>query len=74
MLIMGVDIIEPNTPPLVSVNVPPCISSIESLLSRALVASSITFISISAMLKLSALRITGTTKPFGADTAIEISQ
>ncbi|MOA58355.1 hypothetical protein D3C78_1827430 [compost metagenome] len=45
-LMIGVDIIEPNTPPLVIVNVPPVISSIESLFSRALRAKLITSCSI----------------------------
>src|SRR6187402_3679385 len=70
---IGVDNIEPNTPPLVMVNVPPVISSIVNLLSRALVAKATMAFSISARLMLSALRITGTTNPLGADTAIEIS-
>ena len=62
---------EPNTPPFVIVNVPPSNSSIVSLLYLALAASSNTFFSMSAILRLSALRITGTVKPLGVDTAIE---
>ena len=61
-------------PPFVMVKVPPLISSIVSLLFFAFVASSTTAASTPAILKLSALRITGTTKPFGALTAIDISQ
>ncbi|MNL56811.1 hypothetical protein D3C87_1803310 [compost metagenome] len=70
---IGVDIIEPKTPPLVMVNVPPVISSIVNLLSRAFVASSITVFSICARLMLSAFLIIGTTSPLGAETAIEMS-
>ncbi|MNR05683.1 hypothetical protein D3C85_1217270 [compost metagenome] len=72
-LMIGVDIIEPNTPPFVIVNVPPVISSIVNLLSRALVASSITDFSICARLRLSAFLMIGTTNPLGAETAIEMS-
>ena len=72
-LMIGVDNIEPNTPPLVMVKVPPVISSMVNLLSRALAARPATAFSISARLMPSALRITGTTSPFGADTAIDIS-
>ena len=67
-------VVLPPPQPLVMVNVPPCISSMLNLLSRALVANSTTFFSISAMLRLSALRMTGTTRPFGAETAMEMSQ
>src|SRR5205814_1324402 len=70
---MGVLIRLPNTPPFVMVKVPPCNSSIDNLLSLALAASSITFFSISAMLRLSTLRITGTVNPRGVLTAILIS-
>src|SRR5690554_7095930 len=73
-LIIGVDIIEPNIPPLVSVKVPPVISSIVNLPSLALTANLTTSFSIWSKLKLSAFRITGTTKPLGEDTAIDISQ
>ncbi|MNY73948.1 hypothetical protein D3C86_2128570 [compost metagenome] len=55
------------------VNVPPVISSIVNLLSRALVASSITDFSICARLRLSAFLMIGTTNPLGAETAIEMS-
>ena len=64
---------EPNTPPFVIVNVPPVSSSVVSLLSLAFVASSITFFSISAILRLSTLRITGTVNPLGVLTAMLIS-
>ena len=74
ILIIGVLINDPNTPPLVIVKVPPVSYSVVSLLSFAFAASSITFFSISAMLKLSALRITGTVNPLGVETAIDISQ
>src|SRR5690606_2943179 len=72
-LMIGVDIIEPNTPPFVMVNVPPVISSIVNLLSRALVANSAIAFSIWYSAIDSAFLITGTTNPFGAETAIEIS-
>src|SRR5690606_33310191 len=72
-LMMGVDIIEPKTPPLVMVKVPPVISSMVSLLSRALVASSTTAFSMAWSESESVFRMTGTTNPFGADTAIETS-
>ncbi len=72
-LMIGVDIIDPNTPPLVIVNVPPVISSIVNLLSRALTASAAIAFSICSNDIASALRIIGTTKPLGAETAIEIS-
>ena len=65
---------EPNTPPLVMVKVPPVISSMESLLSRALPAKRTISFSICSKESASAFRITGTTKPFGADTATEMSQ
>ena len=51
-LTIGVDSIEPNTPPLVIVNVPPVISSIVSLPSRALPAKSAIYFSMSAKLML----------------------
>ena len=71
---MGVLIIEPKTPPLVIVNVPPVISSKLNLLSRALLAKRFTSFSISSNDNFSALRITGTTNPLGALTAIDTSQ
>src|SRR5690606_5970022 len=72
-LMIGVDIIEPKIPPLVIVNVPPVISSIVNLFSLAFVAKFTISFSIWNKDKDSALRITGTTNPFGADTAIEMS-
>ena len=74
IFIIGVLINDPKTPPFVIVKVPPVISSMVSLFSFAFVASSTTFFSISAILRLSAFLITGTTKPFGAETAMDISQ
>src|SRR3546814_4591546 len=59
MLRIGVDIKEPNTPPLVMVKVPPLISSRESLPSRPLAARSLSVFSISAKDFLSQSRITG---------------
>ena len=73
-LIIGVDIIDPKIPPLVIVKVPPCISSIDNFPSLALVANLIISFSIWSKLKLSAFLITGTTNPFGVETAIDISQ
>ena len=69
-LIIGVESIDPKTPPLVIVNVPPVISSIVIFPSLALPARSITLRSIWARLIDSALRMTGTINPFGALTAI----
>ena len=71
---IGVDIIEPNIPPLVIVKVPPVISSIDNLPSRAFLAKRTTSFSIPSKDSCSALRITGTTRPLGADTAIDTSQ
>ncbi len=70
---MGVLSMLPNTPPLVMVKVPPVISSMLSLPSRALIASSLIFASISARLMRSALRTTGTIRPFGLLTAMPMS-
>ncbi len=67
--IIGVLMSEPKTPPLVIVNVPPSISSIERLPSLPLAAKCATTFSIPSIVRLSALRITGTTSPFGVDTA-----
>ena len=67
---IGVDSSDPNTPPLLIVNVPPRISSGESLPSRARAASSASADSISAKLLRSQSRITGTTSPVGAETAM----
>ena len=70
---IGVDISEPNTPPLEMVKVPPFISSIVSLPSLAFLPKSPIVFSICATLSDSALRMTGTTRPVGADTATEMS-
>ncbi len=72
-LIIGVDNIEPNVPPLVIVNVPPVISSTVILPSLTLVAKSLMLASTPLNVIFSAFLRTGTIKPFGPDTAIEIS-
>ena len=72
-LMMGVESMEPNTPPLVMVKQPPVISSTLILPSRTLVARSLMPISTSAKLILLASRSTGTIKPFGPLTATEMS-
>jgi hypothetical protein len=68
-----VDIIEPKMPPLVMVKVPPLISGIESFPFRAFSDNEATCFSISAKLKLSTFRTTGTINPLGVLTATEIS-
>ena len=73
-LIIGVDIKEPNTPPLVMVKLPPVKSSTVNLPSRPFSASDLICFSISAMLSLSQLRNTGVTKPRGVETAMLISK
>src|SRR5690606_14098382 len=72
-LIIGVDNIEPKTPPLVMVNVPPVISSTVILPSLARVANLLISASMPLKVNNSAFRTTGTINPFGPDTAIEIS-
>ena len=72
-LIIGVESIEPKTPPFVMVKVPPVISSGVILPSLALIASLFISLSISARLILSAFLTTGTINPFGDETAIPIS-
>ena len=72
-LIIGVDNIEPNTPPLVMVNVPPVISSMEICPSLARKAKRFTSLSTPLKDKFSAFLITGTINPLGPETAIEIS-
>ena len=72
-LIIGVDNIDPNTPPLVIVNVPPVISSTVICPSRARNAKRFTSLSTPLNVKFSAFLITGTINPLGPDTAIEIS-
>ncbi len=71
---MGVDNMEPKTPPLEMVNVPPVISSTVICPSRARSARRFTSDSIPRKLRFSAFRITGTIRPLGPDTAILISQ
>ena len=71
---MGVDSREPNTPPLDTVNVPPVMSSIDSLPSRALAAYPPIALSMSARPRYSVLRTTGTTSPRSLDTATPMSQ
>ena len=73
-LMIGVESIEPNTPPLVIVKVPPVISSTVICPSRARVAKRFTSASTPLNERFSALRITGTIKPLGPETAIEMSQ
>lgn len=72
-LMIGVDISDPNTPPLVIVNDPPDISSRESFFSLAFVARSAISFSISANVFLSVLR-TDTTSPSSVDTAMDASK
>src|SRR6185369_4462756 len=67
---IGVDISEPYTPPLEIVKVPPCISSILRLPSRARRPKSAIVFSISASDIVWASRTTGTTRPFSVPTAI----
>lgn len=62
---MGVDSIEPKTPPLETVNVPPAMSSIEMVPSLALRPMSPSALSMSAKFILSTFLITGTTRPCG---------
>ena len=71
---MGVDNIDPNIPPLVIVNVPPSISSRVIFPSLALVANLLISDSISLKVINSAFLKTGTINPFGALTAIPISE
>ena len=70
---MGVDISEPNTPPLVMLNVPPCSSSSFSLLSRARAPKSPIAFSMPASDNWSASRTTGTTRPRSVETAMPMS-
>src|SRR5450759_1527523 len=64
-LMMGVDSIEPNTPPVEMEKVPPVSSSMESLPSGACLPGSAMVFSILAKLIWSASRSTGTTSPRG---------
>jgi hypothetical protein len=71
---IGVDSIEPKTPPLLIEKVPPVSSSMPSLPSRAFTPYSAIFFSISAKVIWSALRRMGTTKPRGEPTAMPMSK
>ncbi len=71
---MGVDSIEPKVPPLEMENVPPVISSSDSLPSLAFWPNSAIFFSISANVIWSALRRMGTTRPRGEPTAMPMSK
>ena len=73
-LMIGVESIEPNTPPLEMVKVPPVISSTEICPSRARMARRLISVSTSLKLMASALRTTGTISPLGPETATLISQ
>jgi len=73
MLMIGVPIIDPNTPPLVIVKVPPAISSNVILLSRALFANAAKVFSKSAKFMSYAFLMTGVTRPVGVETAVLIS-
>ncbi len=70
---IGVLIRLPKTPPLVMVNVPPCMSSSVSLPSRARTARSLMPLSTCATLRLWQPRSTGTTSPLGVLTATAMS-
>ena len=73
-LMIGVESMEPNTPPLEIVNVPPVISSTVICPSRALIARRLISASTPLNDSPSALRTTGTINPFGPETATLISQ
>ena len=68
-LIIGVNIVPPMPPRLEMVKQPPCISSILSLRSRALVESSIKSRAISNTSLLCTSFTTGTTSPSGVSQA-----
>ncbi len=70
---MGVPSIEPKIPPLVTVKVPPVMSSKEIDPSHALLARLLISYSISAKLISPAFLMTGTTNPVGEATATETS-
>jgi hypothetical protein len=70
---IGVDSIDPNTPPLVMVKVPPVSSSMEMVPSRAFSPYSAMAFSMPAKPRLSASRITGTSRPRSLETAIPMS-
>ena len=71
---MGVESMEPNTPPLEIEKVPPVRSSMASLPSVAFLPKSPIFFSISAKLMRSASRRIGTTRPRGLPTATPTSK
>ena len=70
---MGVDNNDPKIPPLETVKVPPCISSIDNFPSLAFSAYSEIDFSISEIDFMSASLITGTTSPLSVETATPIS-
>ena len=70
---IGVDISDPNTPPLEMVKVPPFMSSIVSVPSLARLPKSAMSFSMRAKPLSCASRMTGTTSPLGALTATEMS-
>ena len=71
---IGVESIEPNTPPFEIENVPPVSSSIASFPSCARLPKSPIFFSTSAKLIWSTSRSTGTTNPRGLPTATPMSK
>ena len=71
---IGVDSIEPNTPPLLIVYVPPVSSSTVSLPSCARLPKSAICFSMSAIDSWSASRRIGTTSPRGLPTAMPMSK
>lgn len=70
---IGVPSIEPNIPPLVTVKVPPVISSRVIDPSLAFLAKLLISYSISAKLISPAFQTTGTTSPVGEATATDTS-
>ena len=70
---MGVESSEPKMPPLVTVNVPPAMSSMLMVPSFAFLPKAPMVFSTSAKLIAFALRRTGTSRPLGAATAMEMS-
>ena len=73
-MIIGVDNIDPKTPPFEIVKVPPVISSTVICPSLARIASLLISCSIYLNESFSALLKTGTIRPFGPETATLISQ
>ena len=71
---IGVESMEPNTPPFEIEKVPPVSSSIPSLPSCARLPKSPIFFSISAKLMRSASLRIGTTRPRGLPTATPMSK